>query len=91
VRLADLRVPRLWWVSVLAAMLLVRRRATRQLEDTSRNVQDVAEVIAGRWQDGDSREEALLRLTRALVRLTWVLAVLTAATLAVAVIALTRA
>lgn len=88
VRLADVRLPRAWPLSVFGALLLVRRQDKRQVKQAERIGRELAESVVFRWQEGDARTDALLALTRTLKRLTWALVVAALASLAVAVVTL---
>lgn len=90
VRLADIRVPRLWRLALVAGMSLglwQRRRDLRALAETGK---ELGKLTTQRWQEGDARADRLIRLTETLARLTWVLLGVTAVALAVAMVALVR-
>ena len=85
VRLADLRLPRWWPLWSIAVMMFNRRKQSRQLEEAVTGMSELVEVIAQRWQEGDDRERQMLKLTRRLERLTWIVVLLGIATLCVTV------
>lgn len=63
VRLADVRLPRAWPLSVFGALLLVRRQDKRQVKQAERIGRELAESVVYRWQEGDalSRGPPVLR------------------------------
>jgi hypothetical protein len=89
-RVADLRLPPYWPASVLAALLLARRRESRELAEAVRSADALAQVIGERWKVSDEREQQLLDLQARVVTLTWVLVALTLAVLGVTVWAILR-
>jgi hypothetical protein len=90
VRLADVRISRYWPWSVVAALVAIRRRDRELVRQAERIGRDLAESVVKRWQDTDERTDALIDLTRALKRLTWVLLVVGLATLGVTIWALAQ-
>ena len=90
VRLADIRLPRLWPFAVLGALLLARRRHKRDLSELERIGRDIGDSVVARWRENDDATEAMIRLTRTLTVLTWVLVFVGFATLAVGVVTLAQ-
>lgn len=90
-RLADVRLPRYWPASFFAALLLARRKQSRELKEAVESATDLARVIGERWNEGDERERQLFALQARVVTLTWVLVGLTVAVLAITVWAVLRA
>lgn len=90
-RLADVRLPRYWPVSVIAALLLARRQQGRSLREVEGVGKDLAEITVERWREGDVRTDQLIALTETLARLTWVLLAVTVVTLLVNVVILVTA
>jgi hypothetical protein len=88
VRLADIRVPRYWPVSVIGALLLARRQRNSEVQDAAETGQDLGEATVTRWKETDARADQLTALTNTLARLTWVLLAATVATLVVNVVIL---
>ena len=92
VRFADVRVSRYlahyWPFWILAMLLMVLRRDRKMVREGDRIGRDIAESVVKRWRETDERTDALIDLTRALKRLTWVLLLVALATLGVAVWAL---
>jgi hypothetical protein len=72
-RLADITVPRFWWLSILTGILLGVRKRKSTLKDTVKIAQDLRAFYGERCKDQDRREEQVLRLTRSIARFTWVL------------------
>ena len=87
-RLADVRVPRFWPLSLLGGLLLSRLWQRRQVKAAARVGTEIGESVVERWRQTDETAAAMYRLNRTMTRLTWVLLVLTMATLAVAVLTL---
>lgn len=91
-RLADVRLPRSWAVWVVVTAYFARRSNEKQWKQATETLQapltQVAEYVRDRDESAAEREERLLALTVTLARLTWVLLVLAAATLAFAVVTL---
>ncbi|MEX1140725.1 MAG: hypothetical protein WEB79_00225 [Thermoleophilaceae bacterium] len=90
VRLADVRLPRFWPLSLIGALLLARLEGQHQERNAARIGRELAESVVVRWKQNDEATAATIALTRTLARLTWVLVFVGFATLAVAVIALAR-
>lgn len=88
IRLADVRLPRRWLLPAIVALLLIRRRQNRALQDVEKVGKDLGEIAAQRWREGDVRADRLIALTRTLTLLTWVLLAVTAVTLVVNVVIL---
>ena len=84
-RLADLRLPRYWLVSVGAALVLARRRQNQELAGAVEGVEEIATLIGERWRETDRREAELLALQARVVRLTWAMLLLTVAVLGVTI------
>lgn len=84
-RLADVRVPRYWPVSVLGALLLARRSGRRDFHAVQRTASELGEVTVERWRATDARADELIRLTERLAQLTWALLLVAAATLIVSI------
>jgi hypothetical protein len=84
-RLADLRPPRYWPLSLIGGLLLARWFQRRRDRDLTEVGEELGEVTVDRWQSVDAREERLLIVTARLARLTWALLLVAAATLAVAI------
>lgn len=80
-RLADVPVPRRawWWVLLLLVLRRGNKRATRAAAKVGA---DLGESVVWRWEKTDASTDAMLRLTRTMVRLTWAVAVLTIVVLA---------
>lgn len=75
VRLADVKVPRrMWWWATL--VLLVRRSDRKSIAVAERVGRDLAESVVKRWEQTDAATDAMLTLTRTMVRLTWAVVVL---------------
>lgn len=91
VRLADVRLPRYWPVSVIAALLLARRLQSRSLREAESVGKDLGEITVERWREGDVRTDQIIALTKTLARLTWVLLAATVVTLVVNVVILVTA
>lgn len=76
------------WPLTALTILLARRRVIRRnveaITEAMEPVEDLAQVIADRWKEGDTRADALLKLTRQLAVLTVVLLLIAVATLVVA-------
>lgn len=87
-RLADVRLPRYWLASVIAALLLARRQQRRSLREAESVGKDLGEITVERWREGDVRTDQMIALTKILARLTWVLLAATIVTLAVNVVIL---
>jgi hypothetical protein len=90
VRLADVRISRYWPASVIAAMVVVRRRDRRMVKQAERIGHELAESVVFRWRETDERTDALIDLTRTLKRLTWVLLLVALVTLLVAALTLAK-
>jgi hypothetical protein len=76
IRLADAKVPRpLWWYVLFA--LMVRRNGRRQIQAAEHVGRDLAESVVARWEQTDAATDAMLKLTRTMVRLTWAIMTLT--------------
>jgi hypothetical protein len=88
VRLADIRVPRTWFLPVGAAIVRQWRSERRLVRETERIAGDLGDTITQRWRTGDERADELLALTRSLMRLTWALLAVAAVTLVVTISAL---
>lgn len=88
VRLADIRLPRYWPLSVIGALLLARRQQNRDRRTYEELGKDLGKVTTQRWQESDARADRLIGLTKTLARLTWVLLAVTAVTLIVNVVIL---
>jgi hypothetical protein len=86
VRLGDVRLPRWWPLSLLGALLLTRRDGKRQEHNAARIGRELAESVVIRWEQNDEATAAMIHLTRALARLTWVLVFVGVVTLAVAIL-----
>jgi hypothetical protein len=82
VRLADVRLPRLWLLALLAALLLTRRSDQHAVVQAQRIGRELGEAVNDRWRTSDERTDELLALTRTLKWLTWALFAVAAATLA---------
>lgn len=91
VRLADVRLPRYWLVSVIAGLLLARRLQNRSLREAESVGKDLGEITVERWREGDVRTDQMIALTKTLARLTWVLLAATVVTLVVNVVILVTA
>jgi hypothetical protein len=76
IRLADVKVPRSpwWWAILLLFMLHDDRRNVKQGEQLGR---DLGEIVVNRWRDTDAATEAIIKLNRTMVRLTWAVVGLT--------------
>jgi hypothetical protein len=88
VRLADIRLPRYWPVSVIGALLLARRQQNRERQNFAELGKDLGEATTQRWQESDARADRLIALSKTLTRLTWVLLLATVVTLLVNVVIL---
>jgi hypothetical protein len=81
IRLADAKVPRpLWWWVLL--VLAVRRSDRRHIRAAEHVGRDLAESVVARWEQTDAATDAMLALTRTMVRLTWAIMGLTVVVLA---------
>jgi hypothetical protein len=76
IRLADVKVPRSPWFWVIVVLLRLRedRRTVKQGAELGRKL---GEIVVDRWRDTDASTEAVLKLNRTMVRLTWAVVGLT--------------
>lgn len=88
VRLADVRVPRYWRLSLLGGLALSLLWQRRQVKAAARVGTEIGESVVERWRQTDETADSMYRLNRTMTHLTWVVTILTVATLAVAIITL---
>lgn len=70
VRLADIRVPRLWPIAVLLALVLARVHDRREHRELKRIGTELGTYVGERDQATSEREARLLKLTAVLAWLT---------------------
>jgi hypothetical protein len=81
IRLADAKVPRpVWWWVVL--VLAVRHRDRKTMKAAEKIGEELADSVVKRWEHTDAATDAMLKLTRTMVRLTWAIMGLTLIVLA---------
>lgn len=85
-RLADVRLPRYWPVSVFGALFLAQLQQHRDHRKFAELGKELGEITTQRWQETDTRADRLIELSKTLTRLTWVLLLATVVTLVVNVI-----
>jgi hypothetical protein len=88
VRLADVRVPRFWLLSVVIGVALGEVLNMRARADVAGTGKDLAAVVLDRWKANDGRDDVMIDLTQSLRRLTWALVFVGIVTLIVSTVAL---
>jgi hypothetical protein len=68
---------RYWPVFALLGMLLGYRRNRKDRHELVETSRGLAEAVTARWATTDADTQAMLNLTRQMVRLTWAVVILT--------------